>query len=133
MHEPERHARVHRVDERALALDEEQLPAALDALDHEALGGAREEVRDDRVDGDSPARDGDARLPRRHEHGLEAAPARLEVELDRHGLLADRAVRADGEDDLRVVLEVGARGDAQAFRRLAQVAELDAVPGGELD
>ena len=119
--------------ERALALDEEQLPAALAALDDEALGRAREEVRDDRVDGDPPACDGDARLPGRHEHRLEAAATSLEVELDGDGLLADRAVRADGEDDLRVVLEVRARRDAQALRRPPQIAKLDAVPGGELD
>ena len=97
--EPERHARVHRVDERALPLDEEQLAAAPLALDDEPLGGAGEEVGDDRVDGDAPACDRDPRLSGRHEDGREPAPARLEVELDRDRLLPDRAVRADREDD----------------------------------
>ena len=113
VHEPERDARVHRVDQRALAFDEEELAAALGTLDDEPLGGAREEVRDDGVDRDPPPRDRDPRLPGRYEDRLEAALPRLEIELDGNGLLADRAVRADGEDDLRVDREVGARRDAQ--------------------
>jgi len=47
--QPERHSRVQRVHKRALAFDEEQLPAPLDALDDEPLGCAREEVGDDGV------------------------------------------------------------------------------------
>ena len=67
-----------------------------------------------------------ARTPRR------ARAARLEVELDRDGLLADRAVRADGEDDLGVDLEVRAGRDVQPLGRLAEVAQLDAVLAREL-
>ena len=59
--EPERHARVGRMDERPLALDEEQLAAAAPALDDEALRGAGEKVGDDGVDGDPPPGDRDAR------------------------------------------------------------------------
>src|SRR5439155_15392878 len=47
--EAERHAGVHGVQERALALDPEQLAAALAPLDDEALCGARDEVGHDRV------------------------------------------------------------------------------------
>ena len=130
--EPERHARVHRVHERALPFDEQELAAAAGALDDERLGGAREEVGDDRVDGDAPARDRDPRLAGRHEDGRETAPARLEVELDRDRLLPDRAVRADGEDDRRVDLEVRSGRDAEALGRLAQVAQLDAACSCEL-
>ena len=54
--EPERDARVDRVKDRALALDPEQLAAALAPLDDEALGRARDEVGDDGVDRDAPAR-----------------------------------------------------------------------------
>ena len=53
------------------------------------------------------------------------------VELERDGHLPDRAVRADGEDGLRRQLEVRAGRDVQAGRRLAQIAQLDAVPRGE--
>ena len=127
VHEPERDAGVERVHDRALALDEEQLSPAPCALDDELLGGAREEVGDDRVDGDAPAGDRDAGLTRRHEDRREAPRARLEVELDGDGLLADRAVRADGEDDLRVDLEVRPGRDVEPRRRLAQVAQRDAV------
>ena len=97
VHEPERHARVGRVHERALALDDEQLAPTLGSLDDEPLGGAGDEVRDDRVDCDPPARDRDPGLAGRDELGVEPAPPRLAVELDRDGLLADRAVRADRE------------------------------------
>ena len=90
------------MDERALALDEEELAATARALDDEPLGGAGEEVGDDRVDRDAPAGDRDARLAGRDEDRLEPAPARLEVELDRDRLLPDRAVGADREDDRRV-------------------------------
>ena len=98
----ERDARVHRMQERALALDPEQLAAALDALDHEPLGGAGDEVGDDGVDGDPPAGDRDPGLPGRDEHAS-ARPrrARLEVELERDGHLPDRAVGADRQDDPR--------------------------------
>ena len=65
--EAERDAGVDRMDERALALHPEQLAAALAALDDEALGGAGDEVGDDRVDRDPPAGDRHARLPGRDE------------------------------------------------------------------
>src|SRR5919204_6569613 len=73
VHKPERHARVHRVDDRALSLDPQELAAALVALDHEPLGGAREKVGDDGVDGDAPAADRDPRLACGDEDGAEAA------------------------------------------------------------
>ena len=130
--EAERDARVRGMEQRSLALDPEQLAAAVAAFDHERLGGAGEEVGDDGVDGDPPPRDRDPGLAGRDELALDPTAARLGVELERDGHLPDRAVRADGEDDLRVVREVLARRDVQARRRLAQVAELDAVQGCEL-
>ena len=54
-----------------------------------------------------------------------------EVELDGDGLLPDRAVGADGEDDLGRDLEVLACGDAELGRRLPEVTQLDAVLPGE--
>ena len=118
--------------ERALALDEEELAAATMALDDEPLGRAREEVGDDRVDGDPPAGDRDPRLAGRDEHGGEAAAPGLEVELEGDGLLPDRAVGADGQHDLRRDLEVLAGRHVQLGGRLAQVAQLDPVTRGEL-
>src|SRR5439155_16509726 len=53
----ERHPGVRGMHERALALDEEQLPAALVALDDETFCSAGEKVGDDGVDRDSPAGD----------------------------------------------------------------------------
>ena len=59
-------------------------------------------------------------------------PAGLPVELDGDRLLADRAVRADGEDDLRVDLEVRAGRDVDVLGRPAEVAELHAAGAREL-
>ena len=98
-----------------------------------ALGGAGDEVRDDRVDGDPPAGDRDPGLAGRHEHRSEAAALRLAVELERDGHLPDRAVGADREDDPRGELEVRAGRDVQTVGRLAQVAQLDTVARRELD
>ena len=120
--EAERDAGVHGVQERALALDPEQLAAALAPLDDEALGGARDEVGHDRVDRDSPAGDHHPRLSRRDEDRPNTASPRLEVELARDGHLPDRAVGADGEDDRRVGAEVLTGGRGEVRRRPAQVA-----------
>src|SRR5919106_2940185 len=120
------------MDQRALAFDEEQLPSALRSLDDEPLSRAREEVRDDRVDGDPPAGDSDPGLPCRDEDRLEPAPARLEIELDGDRLLADRAIRAHGEDDHGIDLEVRPRGHVEAVGRPPQVAEGDAVTSCQL-
>src|SRR5919198_4514897 len=125
-------AAVRGVHERALALDEEQLAASMVTLDDEALRRSGEEVGDDGVDGDPPARDRDSGLAGWHEDGLQAPAARLEVELERDGLLADRAVGADGEDNPRRDLEVLAGGHVQAFRHAAKVAELDVVLARQL-
>ena len=73
--QPERHSRVQRVHERALPFHEQELASAARAFDHERFRGAREEVGDDRIDGDAPPRDGDAGLTGRHEDGRETAPA----------------------------------------------------------
>ena len=132
MDEPEGHPRVERMDERALPLDEQDLSPTPSAFDDEPLGCARQEVGDDGVDGDSPTRDRDPRLTGRHEDRGEPALARLEVELDCDGLLADRAVRADGEDDPRVHLEVRPARHAEPLGWLAQIAQRDPVLAGEL-
>ena len=73
--EAERDAGVDGMEDRALALDPEQLSSALVALHDEALGGARDEVGDDRVDRDAPARDRDPGLPRWDKDGFEPSPA----------------------------------------------------------
>src|ERR671930_447294 len=125
-------AAVRGVHERALALDEEQLAASPAAFDDETLRRSGEEVGDDGVDCDPPARDRDSGLAGWHEDGLQAPAARLEVELERDGLLADRAVGTDGEDNPRRDLEVLAGGHVQAFWRAAKVAELDVVLARQL-
>ena len=71
------------------------------ALDDEPLPRAGEEVGDDGVDRDAPAGDHDPGLAGGDEHRAKAARAGRQVELDGDGLLADGAVRADGEHDAR--------------------------------
>ena len=78
--QPDGHARVDRMEDRALSLDPEQV-ASLAALDDETFGRAGKEVGNDRVDGDPPAGDRDPGLPRRHEDGAQPTLARFEVEL----------------------------------------------------
>ena len=125
--QPERDAGVGRVEKRALAFDEEHLPAPLDALDDQPLGGARDEVGDDRVDGDPPACDRHPRLARRHELAADAA-ARASRSSSSETVIFPIA---QSEPTVRIVVagmrEVLARRHVQARRRLAQVTQLDVV------
>jgi hypothetical protein len=66
------------------------------------------------------------------EDRAQAAGAGRPVELDRDGLLADRAVGADREHDGGGVGEILAGRHAQVVRRLAQVTDLDAVDARQL-
>src|SRR5215211_6860876 len=127
VHQAESHARVLRVDDRSLALDPEELSPTLGALDHELLGGAREEVGDDRIDRDPPARDHDPRLPRRYEHRGDSSLTRRLVELERDGHLPDRAVRSYGQDGRCLDLEVRAGRHRETLGRPPQVAKIYAV------
>src|SRR5439155_16926948 len=56
----------------------------------------------------------------------------FQVELERDGLLADRAVRADGERDPRGDRQVLPCRHVEAFRRPAEVPKLHVVPAREL-
>src|SRR5207344_2007895 len=58
--------------------------------------------------------------------------ARLQIQLDGDRLLPDRAVRAHGQDDVRIELQVGPGRHVQTLGRLPQVPELDAVHTREL-
>ena len=118
--------------DRTLPLDPEQV-AALRALDDKPFRSAGEEIRHDSVDGDPPPRDCDAGLARRNEDAAQSAPPRLEIQLADRRHLPDRAVGADREHDLRIDLEVRAGRRTEIGRRLAQVAELDAVTTSEVD
>ena len=131
MHQADGDPRIDRVEDRTLSLDPEEI-ALLGTLDDEALGGAREEVRDHRVDRDPPPGDRDPRLPGRDENRPQAALARLEVELARRCHLPDRAVGTNSEDDRRVGFEVRSGRSAQVPGRLAQIAQLDTVLLGQL-
>ena len=93
-------ARVGRMNERALALDKEQLAAAFVAFDDEPFRRTGEEVGDDGVDGDPPARDRDPRLPCGDELRAQAAGRAARSSSSANGHLSDRAVRADREHDV---------------------------------
>ena len=82
--QPERDARVGRVHERRPGPRRRAARPALRALDDEPLGRAGEEVRDDGVDGDAPARRSRSRSGRSGRTPTSSpALARLEVELER--------------------------------------------------
>ena len=119
------------MEDRALSFHPKEV-ATLRALDHQALCRAREEVGDHRVDRDPPARDRDPGLPGRNEDRFQASLAGLEVELAGRGHLPDRTVGTDGQDDRRVNFEICSGRRAQVRGRFAQIAQLDAMPLGEL-
>ena len=93
----QRHRRVGRVVERALALDDHPVAAPLALLDH-PLDGALGEVADQPVDRDAPAVDHHPGLAGRHERRRAARRERRRPELEGDRHLADRAVGADGQD-----------------------------------
>src|SRR5438270_538321 len=96
--QPEGDARVPRVNEAPLALDQHDV-GVHGALEHELLGGAGHEIGHDRVDGDPPAFDEDPRLTGGHEPRQHAP----------HGLARGDAVE-HGDDALREVADAGVRG-----------------------
>ena len=77
----------------------------------------------DRVHREPPAGDRDPRLARRHEPRRDPAGTRLAIELERDGHLPDRAVGADGEDDLARHLEVRAARHVEIGGRAAEVGQ----------
>ena len=129
--QPERDARVRRVQQRALALDPDELAAARDALEHELLGGAREEVGDDRVDRDPPPGDRDPGLAGRDELARDPAPLapRRRARARRSSSRSRSRSRPSARPSSRA--SGSRRRDVEAGRRLAQVAQLDAVPRRE--
>ena len=120
------------MDERALALDPEQLSPALVPLDDEPLGRAGDEVRDDRVDGDPPARR--SRSPSGRSGRTASASPRARAARSSSSETVIFPI-AHSEPTVRTIfarhLEVRAGRDVQTGRRPTQVAQLDAVPRGQ--
>src|SRR5215212_1560344 len=132
VHEAERHSRVRRMSQRALAFDEDEVGRGLGRLKHQLFGGARDEIRDHGVDADAPPRDYYAGLSSWDELGGETGlpGGALDLQGGRH--LADSAVRSYGERDLRPDLEAFPREERDALRRLAHVPDgLAGKLGGE--
>ena len=118
--ERQRHRRVGRVVERALALDDDPVAEPLALLD-QPLDRALGEVADQPVDGDAPALDHHPGLAGRHEDGPVAGGQRRATQLERDRHLADRAVAADGQDHPL------ARAVAPADRRLHPIRRASEV------
>ena len=128
--QPERHARVRRVEQRALALDEEHARRrARTPSSDELLGRAGDEVGDDGVDGDPPAGDRDPGLAGRDELARGCPRASPRASSSSATVIFPIA---QSEPTVRTsvapCVEVLARRHVEAGRRLAQVAQLDAVP-----
>ena len=115
-------------DERALALDAEQLSPALAPFDDEPLGGAGDEVRDDRVDGDAPAGDRDPGLAGRDERRTSSPRRRASRSSSSATVIFPIA---QSEPTVSTIFAPAVRfspvGTLEPGRRLAQVAQLDAV------
>ena len=122
------------MEQRALPLDPEQLAAARDALEHELLGGAGDEVGDDGVDGDPPAGDRDPGLPGRHELARDPARAAPRASSSSETVIFPIAQSEPTVSTTsRRMRQVLAGRDVEPGRRLAQVAQLDAVLARERD
>ena len=94
--EPERDSREGGMEQRALSLHE--LPMVLGRVRRYPLDRAGDEVRRHRVDRHATPRDQHAGLACSAEFSIVAAPPHLRFERQRGVFLADRAIRADGQD-----------------------------------
>ena len=123
--EPHGHAAVRRVVDGPLALHQDPIAAGLPLL-HEPLAGALDEVTDHAVHGHAPALDHHAGLAGGHEAGGPAGGGGGAPELQRHGHLADGAVRAHREDHALAGEMAAAHRRDHALRRPAVVDDPDA-------
>src|SRR5215203_279280 len=123
VHEAERHSRVRRMSQGALAFDEDEVGRGLGRLKHQLFGGARDEIRDHGVDADAPPRDYYAGLSSWDELGGEPGLPGGALDLQGRRHLADSAVRTYGERDLRLDLEALPREERDALGRLAHVPD----------
>ena len=102
------------------------MSASLRALQHEPLGGAGDEVGDDRVDGDPAALDEDARLPRGGERDALAPVARR---ASRSWSCVVILPMLQSEPTVRMTVDwisrTRPRGDDEVGRRAAQVVNGD--------
>ena len=130
--EPERHARVQRVHERAPALRRrEAASAALSSTTSHSAAPARKSETTASTAIPQPA----IAIPVCPVGTKTDACPRLRASRSSSTatrLLPDRAVRADGEDDARSALEVRSGRHAEPVGRLAQVAQLNAARSCEL-
>ena len=115
--QPQRHAGIGGVKQRALALD--QVPMVGVVGRAQPLDRAGHEIGDDRVDRHAVAGDKDAGLAGGAEIGLEAARPHLLFERQRGEHLADRAVGADRQQALAGALDAVA--DRELAGRMAHV------------
>ena len=125
--ESQRNAGKGRVEQRALSLD--QIPTIVLARRSQPLDRTRDEIGDHRVDRNAIARDQDAGLPGCTEVGGHAARVERTGQCQRAVHLADRAIRADGQQ-----APPGARiaiAHDQPRRHVADVEQLQPAFGRE--
>src|SRR5205823_3757573 len=115
-------AGIGSMEEGSLALD--QIPVLRLVGGREPFDRARDEVGDNRIDGDAIAGYEDARLARRTEISPDAEPLHFPLDRQRRIHLADRTVRADGEQAFSRTPE--AIADLELARRMANVEQLPA-------
>ena len=128
----ERHRRVARMRDAALAFHEQQAVAAGAAVtfEHELFGRAAREIGDHAIDRRAPAGDRDAGLPGRHEFRRDVRRLCRAREFERRSHLADGAIAADGQHDTARHVVGGARKQRRGGRH-AQIPDARIVPVGE--
>ena len=120
----QRDAREGWMEQRALTFDD--IPMVGFVVRRDPFGSACDEIRHNGIDGDAAARNEHASLAGGAEFGVEAEPAHLALHGQGGVFLADRAVRADGEQAPAGALRAfaGCEGDV----REAHVMQLAAMP-----
>jgi hypothetical protein len=114
------------MQDRSLSLHEHDVRRSR-RLHGDHLRRAGDEVRDDRVNTQSPALDEDSRLPGWSKAGSHAALLQRASELKHHRHLSDVGVGADGENHRRVELAYAASANREVVGRHSDVVHFDSA------
>ena len=128
MEQAQRHRRVARMVERALAFHKHPIVRAGE-LEDQILGFAREKIANHAISRQASARDQNARLAGREKRAIQPARPGLAVEFQRHGHLAGGAIGADGQHGMAAGTMRLERAHALRLRRAAHVPDRHSALG----
>lgn len=126
--QPQAHARIGRVKQRALPLD--HIPMVWCRRRREQLGRTGDEVRDHGVDGKAAPADQQACLTGGTEIGVPARSTHIAFKRERCVFLADRAIGADGQQSAPASPRPGADRQGDARGKVPDIVDPAAQCGG---